>query len=115
MPIPLKLRLVRFVAIIAACVAALLLTSWPGYAAQGFAGSAEERAVLARLNNEIEALTPLIEEARRASAQPSGRFRFEYDALLGDLRRVSGGIREMLQQPDTTPRDHPALAGDYLR
>ncbi len=93
----------------------LLMASAFAMAAEGFAGSAAERESLARLSSEIEALYPLIDEAKRSSAQPSGRFRFEYSWLKRDLERIKQGIDEWLAQPDTTPREITPLGGDYTQ
>src|SRR5512143_3006467 len=71
-----------------------------------------ERAALARLAHEIEALVPLVRQAARA-ADPDARIRFEYAWLRRDLARITSGIREHLDAPRTEPRKVPPLLGDY--
>jgi RAQPRD family integrative conjugative element protein len=72
-----------------------------------------EREKLARLIHEIDALKPLVEKARAASSESSGRVRFNYDWLRNDLELVKSGIRDHLTSPRVTPRTFPPLRGDY--
>ncbi len=78
------------------------------------ADSNGERAALARLIHELEALTPLINEAA-ANAEPDARIRFQYDWLRQDLARVRMGIAEHINAPRAEPRKVPPLKGDYRR
>lgn len=78
------------------------------------ADSDGERAALARLVHEIEAIAPLIREAEM-QADPTARVRFQYGWLQQDLDRVKLGIREHLDAPRAEPRTFPPLQGDYRR
>ncbi|MBL3601677.1 MAG: RAQPRD family integrative conjugative element protein [gamma proteobacterium endosymbiont of Lamellibrachia anaximandri] len=78
------------------------------------ADSDGERAALAHLIHEMEALAPLIEEAS-AQAEPDARIRFQYVWLRQDLARVRLGIAEHINAPRAEPRKVPPLKGDYRR
>jgi len=73
-----------------------------------------ERAALARIAHEIEALQPLIDEAA-AQADPDARIRFQYDWLRQDLDRIRLGIEAHIDTPRAEPRSFPPLRGDYRR
>ena len=73
-----------------------------------------ERAALARLNHEIEALEPLVREAE-LQADPDDRIRFQYDWLRRDLRQIRFAIEEHIEAPQSEPRKVPPLLGDYRR
>jgi RAQPRD family integrative conjugative element protein len=73
-----------------------------------------ERAALARLVHEIEALEPIISEAER-EADADARIRFQYDWLRVDLARMRLAIQEHLEAPSAEPRTVPPLRGDYRR
>ncbi|MBP1152279.1 MULTISPECIES: RAQPRD family integrative conjugative element protein [unclassified Methylocaldum] len=73
-----------------------------------------ERAALARLIHELDALAPLIAEAE-TQANPESRVRFHYGWLRQDIEHVKLGIREHIEAPRTTPREFPPLKGDYRR
>lgn len=73
-----------------------------------------ERAALARLVHELDALEPLVQSAE-AQADPDARVRFQYDWLRQDLARVRLGIEEHLNAPQAEPRQFPPLRGDYRR
>lgn len=88
--------------------AGLLAVAGPALAGDG------ERAALARLIHEIDALSPLIEEAER-EADPDARIRFQYDWLRVDLARMRMAIQEHIDAPATEPRSVPPLRGDYRR
>lgn len=72
-----------------------------------------EREALAKIVRELDALTPLIAEAK-AQADRDARVRFQYDWLQLDLHRIRLGIEEHLTAP-TQPRNLPPLKGDYRR
>ena len=57
-----------------------------------------EREVLARIAHELEALSPLLEEAE-SQANPDARIRFRYDWLRQDLARVRLGVEEHINAP----------------
>ena len=73
-----------------------------------------ERAALARIVNELQALQPLIDEAA-AQADPDARVRFQYDWLRQDLDRIRLGIEAHIDTPRAEPRSFPPLRGDYRR
>ncbi len=73
-----------------------------------------ERAVLARITNELQAIEPLITEAA-SQANPDARIRFQYDWLRQDLDRIRLGIQEHIDTPRSEPRTFPPLRGDYRR
>lgn len=71
-----------------------------------------ERVALAKIIHELEALKPLITEAK-AQSNPDARIQFQYDWLALDIHRVKSGIEEHLVAPRTQPRRFPPLKGDY--
>ncbi|RTZ78911.1 MAG: conjugal transfer protein [Gammaproteobacteria bacterium] len=73
-----------------------------------------ERAALARITHEFQALQPLIDEAA-AQADPDARIRFQYDWLRQDLDRIRLGIEAHIDTPRAEPRSFPPLRGDYRR
>jgi RAQPRD family integrative conjugative element protein len=79
-----------------------------------FADAGGERAKLAQLIRELEALEPLMNEAA-AQANPDTRIRFQYGWLKQDIDRITLGIREHIDAPRSEPRTFPPLKGDYRR
>ena len=73
-----------------------------------------ERAALARIIHELQAIDPLITEAA-SQANPDARVRFQYDWLRQDLNRIRLGIQEHIDTPRSEPRTFPPLRGDYRR
>ncbi len=73
-----------------------------------------ERAALARIVHELQAMEPLITEAA-SQANPDARVRFQYDWLRQDLHRIRIGIQEHIDTPRSEPRTFPPLRGDYRR
>ena len=73
-----------------------------------------ERAALARINHELQAIEPLITEAA-SQASPDARIRFQYNWLRQDLDRIHLGIQEHIDTPRSEPRTFPPLRGDYRR
>ena len=73
-----------------------------------------ERAALARIIHELQAIDPLITEAA-SQANPDARVRFQYDWLRQDLDRIRLGIQEHVDAPRSEPRTFPPLRGDYRR
>ena len=73
-----------------------------------------ERAALARIDHELQAIEPLITEAD-SQANPDARIRFQYDWLRQDLDRIRRGIQAHIDAPRSEPRSFPPLHGDYRR
>lgn len=73
-----------------------------------------ERAALAKIIHELQAIDPLITEAA-SQANPDARVRFQYDWLRQDLDRIRLGIQEHIDAPRSEPRTFPPLRGDYRR
>ena len=73
-----------------------------------------ERAVLARISHELEAIEPLITEAVM-QANPDARIRFQYDWLRQDLIKIQQGLQAHIDAPRSEPRTFPPLRGDYRR
>ena len=71
-----------------------------------------ERVALAKIIHELEALKPLITEAK-AQSNPDSRIQFQYDWLALDILRMESGIEEHITAPRTQPRSFPPLKGDY--
>ena len=73
-----------------------------------------ERAALARIDHELQAIEPLITEAS-SQANPDARIRFQYDWLRQDVDRIRRGIQAHIDAPRSEPRTFPPLRGDYRR
>ncbi|MEJ1337132.1 MAG: RAQPRD family integrative conjugative element protein [Candidatus Sedimenticola sp. (ex Thyasira tokunagai)] len=73
-----------------------------------------ERAALARVIHELQAIEPLIMEAA-SQANPDARIRLQYDWLRQDLDRIRLGIQEHIDTPRSEPRTFPPLRGVYRR
>ena len=73
-----------------------------------------ERAALARITHELEAIEPLITEAA-AQANPDARIHFQYDWLRQDLIKIQQGLQAHIDAPRAEPRIFPPLRGDYRR
>jgi len=73
-----------------------------------------ERAALARIDHELQAIEPLITEAA-SQANPDARIRFQYDWLRQDLDHIRRGIQAHIDAPRSEPRSFPPLRGDYRR
>ena len=93
-------------------VLGLLATSLPVQFA--IADSDGERAALARITYELQAIEPLITEAA-SQANPDARIRFQYDWLRQDLSRIRLGIQTHIDAPRSEPRTFPPMRGDYRR
>lgn len=93
-------------------VSGLLVVALPAQFAVADADS--ERAALARITHELNAIDPLIAEAA-SQANPDTRVRFQYDWLRQDLERIRLGIQEHIDAPRSEPRFFPPLRGDYRR
>ena len=73
-----------------------------------------ERAALARIDHELQAIEPLITEAS-SQASPDARIRFQYDWLRQDVDRIRRGVQAHIDAPRSEPRTFPPLRGDYRR
>ena len=73
-----------------------------------------ERSALARIDHELQAIEPLINEAE-SQANPDARIRFQYDWLRQDLDKIQQGIQAHLDAPRSELRSFPPLRGDYRR
>ena len=73
-----------------------------------------ERAALARITHELQAIEPLITKAA-AQANPDARIHFQYDWLRQDLIKIQQGLQAHLDAPRSEPRTFPPLRGDYRR
>ena len=93
-------------------VSGLLATALPLHFA--IADADGERAALARITHELEAIQPLITEAT-SQANPDARIRFQYDWLRQDLIKIQNGIQAHIDAPRSEPRTFPPLRGDYRR
>ncbi len=71
-----------------------------------------ERASLARIAHELQAIDPLITDAK-SQANLDARIQFNYDWLQQDLDRVRLGIQAHIDAPRSEPRTFPPLRGDY--
>ena len=98
--------------IIQRLVLSLLITALPVQFAVADADS--ERAVMARINHELQSIDPLITEAA-SQANPDARIRFQYDWLRQDFDRIRLGIQAHINAPRSEPRTFPPLRGDYRR
>ncbi len=79
-----------------------------------FADADGERAALARIIHELQAIEPLITEAA-SQANPDARIQFQYEWLRQDLSRMQQGIREHIDTPRPELRTFLPLRGDYRR
>jgi RAQPRD family integrative conjugative element protein len=93
-------------------VSGLLATAVPVQFAAADADG--ERAALARIDHELQAIEPLITEAS-SQANPDARIRFQYDWLRQDIDRLRRGIQAHIDAPRSEPRTFPPLRGDYRR
>jgi len=73
-----------------------------------------ERAALARIAHELQAIDPLIAESS-SQANPDARIRFQYNWLRQDLHRIRIGIQEHIDTPRSEPRTFAPLRGGYRR
>lgn len=77
------------------------------------ADSGGERAALAQIIHELDAIMPLVAVAQ-AHANLDTRVQFQYDWLALDIERMKLGIKEHLTAPRQA-RTLPPLKGDYRR
>lgn len=73
-----------------------------------------ERETLARIVHELQAISPLIDQAASLT-NPDARIRFQYGWLRQDINRICLGIQEHIDAPRSEPRSFPPLRGDYRR
>ena len=73
----------------------------------------KEQATLARLNNMINAMYPLIAEAEQAH-DPHARLVFNYEALRHDLDDIQQGITQKIHRTTVVPRAVIPLQNDFV-
>ena len=73
-----------------------------------------ERAVLARIIHELQAIDTLITVAA-SQTNPDARVRFLYEWLRQDLDWIRLGIQKHIDAPRSELRTFPPLRGDYRR
>lgn len=72
-----------------------------------------ERANLAKLVEELDALSISLSVYRRDAAS-NRRYRFNYDALNSDVRAMRKGIVEYIKRDLSLARDVPPLSAQYI-
>ncbi len=77
-----------------------------------FASTDLENQALQQINNQLQALTPLIDEAQQ-QADPNARLHFNYDALRSDLVHMEQGLKDQMTQSHLEPRTLNVLPDDY--
>jgi RAQPRD family integrative conjugative element protein len=92
--------------------AALLCLMTVPAAADPVTSQDDENATLVRLIHELDALSPLIQEAE-SKALVDKRIRLNYGWLRRDIALVKDGIEWHLNTPSTEPRNVEPLKGDY--
>ena len=90
----------------------LLLAIWLLVSNPLHADPEGERAALARVVHELDALAPIIADAQ-GQADTDANLRFEYAWLKDDLLRMKLGLREHMTATRNQPRSFPPLKGDY--
>jgi len=73
-----------------------------------------EKAALARIAHELDALLPIVQQAE-TQANKDQRVQFEYNWLRQDIARLRAGIVEYINTPRIEPRSYEPLSGDYRR
>jgi len=71
-----------------------------------------EKAKLAMIIHELEAITPLIEDAETL-ADKSDRIQFQYEWLLRDISNIKSAIQEHIDTPRIQPRNFPPIDNKY--
>ena len=73
-----------------------------------------EREALAKIQSEVAAIEALVNSTKRRGNNDS-RTTFDYQDLLGDLRKIQAGISNHLTMPmePVLPSTINALEGDY--
>lgn len=72
-----------------------------------------ERAQLALLLRQLNALERQSEYSAALTSQPSARYYFDYKRLHQDLQRIRSGIEGYLTPERAQPRDPVQLLGNY--
>lgn len=78
----------------------------------GDVGVVGEAELLQRLIHELQALSPLLHEAKHSSGR-EGRVQLNYDALNNDLDTIINGIQQALDGVRDIPREIPPLRGVF--
>lgn len=77
------------------------------------ADTENERALLAQIIAQLNALTPLINQAQQ-EADPNARIVFNYKQLRSDLQMIKDGINQPITSEALEPRQVTPLSGDYV-
>ena len=78
-----------------------------------FADSVQEKTDLARISNILNAVYPLIDDARQ-QAIPNARVEFRYDWLRKDIQAIQAGIAEKINMSKVEPRTVTPLKTRYV-
>lgn len=95
---------------------AFLLVSAFAIAGTASADIWAERETLAKIESEIAALVSLV-SAAESQSDPANRTTFEYQVLLGDLKKIREGISHHLTVPmePVFPSTINALSSNYTK
>ncbi len=77
------------------------------------ADNAQEALTLARINNILNAVYPLINQAKN-EADPNTRIKFRYDWLQSDIQEIQAGIAQKINATQIEPRVIPSLQVHYI-
>jgi len=80
----------------------------------GDVGVVGEAELLQMLMQELQALIPLLHDARQQASEMK-RIKLNYKALQGDINTVISGIQQSLAGSGDHPRSIPILRGDFSR
>ena len=81
----------------------------------GYTGSlGGESTSLSLLVNELQSLTPIIQEAKH-QVDHSLRTKMNYQTLIGDLDTIISGLQNALMGAGEQPRTFPALRGSFTQ
>ena len=71
-----------------------------------------EKAKLAMIIHELEAITPLIKDAETL-ADKNDRIQFQYEWLSRDISNIKSAIEEHIDTPRIQPRNFPPIDNKY--
>ena len=79
-----------------------------------YAASAHEQDQLSLIQRQLDTIEHLATRAEVAStAEPDGRYRFDYTRLTQDIQSIRQGVQDYLSPSRAQPRDPTELVGDY--